>query len=247
MPPDAVVEVQDADARRSGSAGDDFPPDAIVDVHVLPILPTPPSRAAVMAFIAACSVVLAVACISYSLGGSTHALAVTGASASFPAGAMVALSRMQHGGSRLVAASPSHHPLLSFAVAAMLALLLDRFVTLLAWVVGCYLARVAWRCAVAAALGARRAVRCSPAKVRCAAYCLAFLAGQQLLNLGMRGTDAAPTAARVQRVRRAVEAVPMPTSFRQQLYHGCAARHNVAFVNMLGAESTAALACRPRR
>eukprot|EP00966_Prymnesium_polylepis_P046576 1079353-Prymnesium_polylepis.1 len=35
----------------------------------------------------------------------------------------------------------------------------------------------------------------------------------------------------------------MPTLFRQKLYHGCAARHNVAFVNMLGAESTAALAC----
>eukprot|EP00966_Prymnesium_polylepis_P069751 1621607-Prymnesium_polylepis.1 len=54
-----------------------------------------------MAFVAACSVVLAVVCISYSLGGSTHALAVTGASASFPAGAMVALRRMQHGGAQL--------------------------------------------------------------------------------------------------------------------------------------------------
>eukprot|EP00966_Prymnesium_polylepis_P012324 282970-Prymnesium_polylepis.1 len=81
-----------------------------------------------MAFIAACAVVLAVACVSYSLGGSTHALAVTGVSASFPAGAMVALRRMQHGGSQLIAlASP--------------------FVTHSAWVVGCYLARVAWRCA----------------------------------------------------------------------------------------------------
>eukprot|EP00966_Prymnesium_polylepis_P292811 6762954-Prymnesium_polylepis.1 len=59
LPPDAVVELQDADASRSGPAGGDLPPGAIVDVHILPILPTPPSRAAVRAFIAACSVVLA--------------------------------------------------------------------------------------------------------------------------------------------------------------------------------------------
>eukprot|EP00966_Prymnesium_polylepis_P040909 949318-Prymnesium_polylepis.1 len=78
--------------------------------------------------------------------------------------------------------------------------------------------------------------------MRFAAYCLAIFAGHHLLNLGMHGADAAPTAARVQRVQRAVEAVPMPPSFRQQLYHGCAARHNVAFVNLLGTESTAALA-----
>eukprot|EP00966_Prymnesium_polylepis_P070107 1629908-Prymnesium_polylepis.1 len=71
---------------------------------------------------------------------------------------MVALRRMQHGGGQLIAlASPSCHPVPSFAVAAMLALLLDRFVTHSAWVVGCCLARVAWRCAVAAALGTRRA------------------------------------------------------------------------------------------
>eukprot|EP00966_Prymnesium_polylepis_P060203 1396560-Prymnesium_polylepis.1 len=78
--------------------------------------------------------------------------------------------------------------------------------------------------------------------MKLAAYFLAIVAGHHLLNLGMHGADAAPTAARVQRVRRAVEAVPIPPSFWQQLYHGCAARHNVAFVNMLGTESTAALA-----
>ena len=76
-----------------------------------------------------------------------------------------------------------------------------------------------------------------------AVFFVCCLVSWQVINAGFTGADAAPTAARVQRVRRAVEAVPMPASFRRQLYHGCAAHHNVAFINMLGAESAAALAC----
>ena len=239
--PDAVAASPRADA--SGVADGTLPPDALVDVRLLPIFPAPPSRAAVVAFVAACAVVLVVACASYSLGGSTHALAVTGASVSFPAGAMMALRRVQHGGTQLFAVSPSQQPLLCCAAVWLLGFLLEQFITHSAWVVGCYLARVAWRCVVAASLGATRALRCSPKMVKRAVFFVCCLVSWQVINVGFTGADAAPTAARVQRVRRAVEAVPMPASFRRQLYHGCAAHHNVAFINMLGAESAAALAC----
>ena len=226
-------------------------PDGVLDqgaaLEHVTVDPFPvPSFAAMVCFAGVVFVLLAVIGWAYLLGAPLGAMVVPGATAASPSSLVAAVHRVAAGGphvAHVVISSPQGATGMFVSVTFLLALLVGQCVEHSAWYVGLFLVRVLWRALRSAVLGTGRAVRRTPHVL----HGLAFVAVSYILltlaNAHLRGVDATPTPARVQSLRAAFEAVPLPPAVRREVHRGCLTRHNVAFLNFLDSDSTCELAC----
>jgi hypothetical protein len=147
-----------------------------------------------------------------------HALAMPGALVASPTSVAGAWQRMHVGGVQLARATldaPVEAPVPMLGLSFLVAMLLSHFVEHSAWRVAPHLVRAAG-CLLRRAYGSvRDNVRSGPRLLlRGAYYAVIFFTTVWLLRFAIRGADASPTSARVQRIRAALDVAPLPTDVR---------------------------------
>ena len=133
---------------------------------------------------------------------------------------------MQAGSGQLahmVLEAPTRAPMQIFGVTFLIAMMLSQFVEHGGWNVAVFV-EAATRHAVRRALGSsNRAVRSIPDMAKCAYVAVTVCTAVYILSVAMKGADASPTVARVQRVRTALDAAPLSPALRNAINQHCVA------------------------